>query len=78
LCVKLFKLISTKVKKVLNCLCTKKGCKPVAELQREPEAILISDPMMRESMPPPRADQQILSTRNHLVAGPEHLHDFEG
>jgi len=41
LCVKLFDLISVGVKKALNCLRTKKVCKPVAELQRELEAILI-------------------------------------
>jgi len=39
LCVKLFNLIAMKVKNVLNCLCTEKVCKAVAELQREPEAI---------------------------------------
>jgi hypothetical protein len=37
LCVKLFKLISTEVKKVLNGPAPEKVCKPVAELQREPE-----------------------------------------
>src|SRR5262249_62412048 len=37
LCVKLFDPIIIRVKNALNCLCTKKICKPVAELQREPE-----------------------------------------
>ena len=79
LCVKLFKLISTEVKKVLNGPCNRKSLQTCCRITTRTGAILIlfcvpaqNDSRLRSN------DERVHAATLQINKLSEHLHDFEG